>query len=265
MPMQALPIRSALLVSDIHLSHDQPELAQAFFYWLAQHTVHAPTRPESLFILGDLVDAWVGDDQLTHAGDGTIEDILCRHLQSIRESGIVTYFLHGNRDFLIGPAFAKAAGVTLLSDPTLIEVTKSNQPFRIALTHGDQLCTQDTEYQNFRQQVREPQWQAAFLAKPLHDRLQIARDLRAQSEREKSGKSMAIMDITPEEAVALTDTLNVDALIHGHTHRPGHHQMRNGKTRWVLPDWEVDQAGALIRGGGLWVDSQGICSVSPHI
>lgn len=253
----AIPIRSALLVSDVHLNHDQPQLAKAFFAWLNQHTISAAQPPQALFILGDLVDAWVGDDQLA-SQPSSVDAQLCDHLRAIKQAGITTYFLHGNRDFLIGNGFAAASGVTLLRDPTVIEVQSTS----IVLSHGDQLCTQDTAYQAFRKQVRDPQWQAAFLAKPLAERLQIAQHLRAQSEIEKSGKAMEIMDITQAEAEQLVAHLHADTLIHGHTHRPGRYPLQDSKDRWVLPDWEVDTTGELIRGGGLYIDGQGIRSVS---
>lgn len=275
----AIPIRSALLVSDVHLNQDQPQLAQAFFAWLHQHTIAAAQPPQTLFILGDLVDAWVGDDQLTNQPSASVDVQLCDHLRAIKQAGITTYFLHGNRDFLIRNGFAAATGITLLPDPTVIEVqshlaasnspqesTRSsvhdNESTRIVLSHGDHLCTQDSAYQAFRKQVRDPQWQAAFLAKPLAERLQIAQHLRAQSEIEKSGKAMAIMDITQAEAEQLVTYLRADTLIHGHTHRPGRYPLQHGKDRWVLPDWETDDSGELVRGGGLWLDGQGLRSVS---
>lgn len=269
MTQSSIPIRSALLVSDVHLSHDQPLLTQGFFHWLAQHTIAAHARPQALFVLGDLVDAWVGDDQITAASESGFEQQLCELLRKIQAADITVYFLHGNRDFLIGQNFASATGTRLLHDPIVIDVqpdaTAGAQPTprRIALTHGDQLCTNDHAYQAFRQQVREPKWQAEFLAKPLAARLQIAQQLRAQSEIEKSSKSTMIMDITPSQAQSLTDDLNVDLLIHGHTHRPGHYILPNGKSRWVLPDWDVDATGQLTRGGGLWVDAAGIQPVEP--
>ena len=276
----AIPIRSALLVSDVHLNQDQPKLAQAFFTWLNQHTIAAAQPPQAVFILGDLVDAWVGDDQLTNQPSSSVDAQLCDHLREIKQAGITTYFLHGNRDFLIGAEFAAATGITLLPDPAVIEIelnSKSpgnqtttanknalgaNGSMRITVSHGDQLCTQDSAYQAFRKQVRDPQWQAAFLAKPLAERLQIAQHLRAQSEIEKSGKPMEIMDITQAEADRLVAHSHADTLIHGHTHRPGHYPLQHSKDRWVLPDWETDDRGKLIRGGGLYADSQGIRPVS---
>lgn len=280
----AIPIRSALLVSDVHLNQDQPQLAQAFFTWLDQHTLLAAQLPQTVFILGDLVDAWVGDDQLTNQPSSSVDAQLCDHLRAIKQAGITTYFLHGNRDFLIGAEFAAATGIQLLSDPTQIEIQREGRnneahqkdysanhdmvtkrpgdALRIVLSHGDQLCTQDSAYQAFRKQVRDPQWQAAFLAKPLAERLQIAQHLRAQSEIEKSGKAMEIMDITQAEADRLVAHSHADTLIHGHTHRPGHYPLQHSKDRWVLPDWETDDRGKLIRGGGLYADSQGIRPVS---
>ena len=274
-----IPIRSALLVSDVHLNQDQPKLAHAFFSWLIAHTVSAPQKPQALFILGDLVDAWVGDDQLSLAAPSSVHAQLCQHLRAVAQADIVTYFLHGNRDFLIGQGFAAATGVTLLTDPTVIEIRsdvmirgsdnetvastpRTKELLRILLSHGDQLCTQDAAYQAFRQQVRDPQWQAAFLAKPLAERLQIAQQLRAQSEVEKSGKTMAIMDITEAQADQLVGECQADVLIHGHTHRPGKYLLSHGKHRWVLPDWDTDTNGKLVRGGGLWFDGQGVRPVS---
>jgi UDP-2,3-diacylglucosamine hydrolase len=294
MTAHVIPVRSALLVSDVHLAQEHPALAQSFSSWLrkqvcvedfsakdalsARSASEAPKRghanqadhpepPQCLFILGDLVDAWVGDDQLNTLSNDSIEAQLVHLLRSISSAGISVYLMHGNRDFLFGPQFATATGATLLQDPTVIEIglgTKDSGQTalrRILMTHGDQLCTHDTEYQAFRQQVRDPAWQAAFLAKPLGERLTIAQQLRQTSETEKAGKSMAIMDITPDAAVALTERYAADALIHGHTHRPGHTVMRNGKSRWVLPDWETDHQENLIRGGGLWVDSSGVQSI----
>lgn len=294
MTAHVIPVRSALLVSDVHLTQEHPALAQSFFSWLRRQTCvddfcvrdpfpvsaasespkrgysnpgEQPERPQCLFILGDLMDAWVGDDQLNTLANDSIEAQLIRLLRSISTAGISIYLIHGNRDFLFGPQFATATGATLLQDPTVIEIglgTKDSGQTalrRILITHGDQLCTHDTEYQGFRQHVRDPAWQAAFLSKPLSERLTIAQQLRQTSETEKAGKSMAIMDITPDAAVALTDHHSADALIHGHTHRPGHTVMGNGKSRWVLPDWDANAHGQLIRGGGLWVDSSGVRSI----
>ena len=280
----AIPIRSALLVSDIHLNQDQPQLAQAFFTWLDQHTLSAAQPPQAVFILGDLVDAWVGDDQLANQPSSSVDAQLCRQLRAIKQAGITTYFLHGNRDFLIGAEFAAATGIRLLSDPTQIEIQTENrksqthqkdhsashgfiakrpgEALRIVLSHGDQLCTQDSAYQAFRKQVRDPQWQAAFLAKPLAERLQIAQHLRAQSEIEKSGKAMEIMDITQAEADRLVAHSHADTLIHGHTHRPGRYPLQDSKDRWVLPDWDTDTSGRLTRGGGLYLGEQGIRPVT---
>jgi UDP-2,3-diacylglucosamine hydrolase len=284
MTTHVIPVRSALLVSDVHLTQEQPALARSFFRWLGQRlglesgaranvaagasqrehrdTIDHSEPPQCLFILGDLVDAWVGDDQLRAVDPDSIEAQLTELLRSISASGIAVYLMHGNRDFLFGPAFAAATGATLISDPVIIQTkpNTSGEPQAaqtIVLTHGDQLCTADTDYQAFRRQVRDPAWQAAFLAKPLEERLAIAQQLRQTSETEKAGKSMMIMDITPDAAVALTDHHSADALIHGHTHRPGRTLMGNSKSRWVLPDWESDPEGQLIRGGGLWVDSYG--------
>jgi UDP-2,3-diacylglucosamine hydrolase len=167
--------------------------------------------------------------------------------------------MHGNRDFLIGEQFAKQCNAQLLADPCVLTMSSGAT---IALTHGDQLCTQDSDYQGFRQQVRAPSWQHDFLAKPLNERLEVAHHLRAQSELEKKTKSMEIMDISPQEAETLAEQLAVDVLLHGHTHRPGVSPMSNGRKRWVLPDWEINASGALHRGGGLLINQNGIEVIS---
>jgi UDP-2,3-diacylglucosamine hydrolase len=261
MAVDIIPVRSALLVSDIHLNQDTPALTNQFLDWLTRHTtstnLDSHNRPDSLFILGDLLDAWVGDDYLAACPQDAVSQQLVSALKSIADTGVAVYLMHGNRDFLIGQQFASASDTRIINDPTVLDTGSQ----RIAITHGDQLCTQDKDYQTFRLQVRDPGWQSAFLAKSLDSRLAIAQALRSQSETEKSNKSMAIMDITPDDAVMLTDQLLADALIHGHTHRPGCTIMANQKPRWVLPDWEIDHKGKLIRGGGLWINSQGIQAV----
>jgi UDP-2,3-diacylglucosamine hydrolase len=252
-----IALRSALLCSDTHLSHHRPALTRAFLQWLKQETVNATRKPGALIILGDLFDAWIGDDLLDCVGEADTACIceVMEALRTIYAQGIAIYIAHGNRDFLIGKKLANQCGAHLLQDPSVLAI--ENGP-RIALTHGDVLCTRDIGYQQLRQTVRNPGWQAEFLAKPLAARIAIAAELRAKSGMEKAGKAEEIMDVTIEEAQILTDRLGADILLHGHTHRPGASLMPNGKVRWVLPDWEVDTGGSLVRGGGLWVDSAGI-------
>ncbi len=183
---------------------------------------------------------------------------LAELLSQIAAQGVRVGLMHGNRDFLLGSAFAEQAGAFLMQDPFVLRVRSG---MTLALTHGDQLCTADTAYQAFRQQVRQPGWQQQFLAKPLTERLAIATALRNTSESEKSQKPMQIMDVTVTEAALLTDQLNADLLLHGHTHRPGCSPMPNGKLRWVLPDWSAGEV-SPPRGGGLWVDAGGVAPVA---
>jgi UDP-2,3-diacylglucosamine hydrolase len=258
-----IALRSALLCSDTHLSHHRPALTHAFLRWLKQETISASKKPEALIILGDLFDAWIGDDLLDCVGEANtacVSEVL-ETLRSIHAQGIAIHIAHGNRDFLIGKKLANQCGAYLLHDPSLLVIESGP---RVALTHGDLLCTRDIGYQELRQTVRNPNWQADFLAKPLPARLAIAAELRAKSGMEKAEKAEDIMDVTIEEAQLLADRLGADILLHGHTHRPGASLMPNGKARWVLPDWDVDADGSLIRGGGLWVDSAGVRPVDCH-
>lgn len=171
----------------------------------------------------------------------------------LTQSGIPVFFMHGNRDFLIGETFAQASGSQLLPDPCHIMLYGAP----VLLSHGDILCTDDLAYQQFRQQVREPAWQTEFLGKPLFERITIIEQLRAASNREKSVKAMAIMDVN-QGAVSrlLTDYEYPPTLIHGHTHRPGVHQYQidgHSCTRWVLGDW-------YNQGSYLRMDADGITS-----
>ncbi|TCS72930.1 UDP-2,3-diacylglucosamine hydrolase [Sulfuritortus calidifontis] len=218
----------SLFISDLHLSPELPQ-AVALFRRFLQETA---ARAQALYILGDFFEAWVGDDDLAlpfHAG-------IAHDLKRLAERGVRLYLMHGNRDFLLGEAFCRASGATLLADPSLIDLYGSPT----LLAHGDRFCTDDAAYQAFRRQVREPAWQAGFLAKPLAERREMARQMRAQSEREKAAKEMALMDVNPEAVAAALREHGYPRLIHGHTHRPARHLHEiDGHLceRWVLPDW----------------------------
>jgi UDP-2,3-diacylglucosamine hydrolase len=162
-------------------------------------------------------------------------------------------FMHGNRDFLVAQGFARETGVELIEDPTRLELYGK----RTLLMHGDTLCTGDTAYQAFRAQVHDPAWQSAALARPIGERLAIARGMRAESEGAKQAKAMDIMDVAPEAVEAAFAASDCDVLIHGHTHRPGKHVYRVGgreRVRWVLPDW-------YERGGYLEASPTGVRAV----
>ena len=226
----------SLFVSDLHLWHTRPAVTALFIDFIK----NSACKAEALYILGDLFEYWAGDDDKEDAHHRSIIDAL----SACATSGTHIYFMHGNRDFLISTDFAEAANLTLLDDPTLVDLYGR----RTLLSHGDELCTDDTEYQAFRLQVRDPAWQARFLAQPLAARKAQIEAIRMRSEQEKSQKSESIMDVN---AIAVEQLLrNFDyppLLIHGHTHRPAvheHHVDGHISQRWVLGDW-YDQGSCL--------------------
>lgn len=239
-----------LLASDVHLSPEQPDLTACFLQWLA---AAQSLRPDWLILLGDLMDAWVGDDQMQVAGpEGQLWASLAEALQAHAAQGTQIGLVVGNRDFLMGELAAKSLGAQLLGDWVRIEQPSIGTAL---LCHGDQLCLDDTDYQAFRSLVRVKDWQEAFLARSLADRMAQARALRSQSEHEKQLKAPEIMDIQPKAAMEALDTHACDLLIHGHTHRPGCDALPDGRARWVLPDWAAPPSG---RGGGLLIDPRGV-------
>ncbi len=218
---------TTLFISDLHLDPRRPEVAMAFARYLQTQAVGV----DALYILGDLFEAWIGDD---FENEFTLQ--VKAAIKAVSDSGVATYFMHGNRDFLVGELFCEQAGCQLLDDPTLIELGGR----KALLMHGDTLCTRDVGYQQLRQMVRNPAWQAAALAKPIPERLAMAQSLRDASQEETSEKANEIMDVTPEEVERVMAEQQVDLLIHGHTHRPAVHSLEvNGKpaTRIVLGDW----------------------------
>ena len=200
---------------------------------------------DALYILGDLFEYWVGDDGLALPFPAAIAKTLAK-----AAAAMPVRFMHGNRDFLVARAFCESTGIELIPDPTIVDLYGT----RTALLHGDTLCTDDTEYQKLRAQMRDPRWQQAVLARPIAERVAIAQGMRAQSEDVKAGKDVEIMDVAPaavEEAFAACDC---DLMIHGHTHRPGRHEYSVGgrkRVRWVLPDW-------YEKGGYLEVSPAGV-------
>ncbi|MDO9011544.1 MAG: UDP-2,3-diacylglucosamine diphosphatase [Gallionella sp.] len=225
----------SLLISDLHLSPDHPASMAAFRNFIA--TV-AP-QAEALYILGDLFEYWAGDDDLHDAFHQQVIDAIL----SLSAHPIRIYLMHGNRDLLMGEALAAACGATLLPDPALVDMYGTET----LLSHGDTLCTDDVEYQNFRTQVHSVDFKQQFLAKPLAKRKAHIAQLRARSEAEKQVKVSAIMDVNDEAVAKLLREHHYPRLIHGHTHRPRRHEHRvDGHLceRWVLGDWDK-QANAL--------------------
>ncbi len=223
-----------LLVADMHLSSDTPEINQGFYRYL-EHTAKGAC---ALYILGDLFDAWIGDDLLDtpHPLAAVAREVIIR-LRQLSSEGTTIHFLHGNRDFLIGERFIRECQASLLPESQEVEL----QGVSAVILHGDSLCTKDDAYMAFRQQSRSPEWQAQILALPLEQRLELAKSLRMQSGDANASKAEAIMDVTHEEVVALMEHFGVTTMIHGHTHRPKVHDLTVEDVpakRFVLGDWD---------------------------
>jgi UDP-2,3-diacylglucosamine hydrolase len=245
MTMPAAPAAAplALFISDLHLQESHPRTAEAFFRFLAERAAYA----QALYLLGDIFEYWAGDDDL----DTPFHQRVVSALRQLADAGVAIYWMAGNRDFLVGETFARAAGLTLLAEPYVATIGGQ----RIALVHGDAECTGDVKYMEFRAQVRQPAWQQQFLALPLAQRKQIIAGLREGSREAHTTKSYEMMDVTPAAVGALFASAGVDVLIHGHTHRPALHVGADGTRRYVLPDWELD--GEPARGGWIAVDAHG--------
>lgn len=201
-------------------------------------------QTKSLYILGDFFETWIGDDDCADPFNAELIDSLRR----ASGAGLDIKIMHGNRDFLLGESFAQTAGVTLLPDPYIL----STPEWQFVLSHGDSLCTDDREYMAFRQQIRSPEWQSAFLAKPLPERRAIAAHLRQQSEQVKQEKSPYLMDLNPGETEDFLRHHGYATFIHGHTHQPAtHDHIVDGihVERWVLADWHDDRGECLIWDG----------------
>ncbi|MDX1801320.1 MAG: UDP-2,3-diacylglucosamine diphosphatase [Marinobacter sp.] len=214
-------------ISDLHLEEARPDITRAFLTFLDQQAAGC----ERLYILGDFFEAWIGDDEHT-----PLQDEVAAALRAVSDAGTDVFLMHGNRDFLIGEDFCSRAGATLLDDPTVIDLYGTPT----LLMHGDSLCTADVEYQKFRASMRNAQWQQMFLQRPLADRQLVARQLREISMAKNKGKAEFIMDVTPDEVVAVMEAHNVQRLIHGHTHRPAVHELianDQPARRIVLGDW----------------------------
>lgn len=219
---------ATLFISDLHLCPSRPQISRLFLDFLA-----GPARQaQALYILGDLFEYWAGDDDL----DDPFNAGICTALSTLSGSGVPLFFMAGNRDFLAGESFAKAAGLRLLPDTALIEVAGTTT----LIMHGDTLCTDDDAYQAFRAEVRSPEWQQAFLALPLAQRKAQIEALRRESEAQKRIKPTDIMDVSPDAVLQELTFHRCTRLIHGHTHRPALHRFEiDGCAceRWVLPDW----------------------------
>lgn len=231
-----MPGGAELFISDLHLSAREPATAERFLAFLGG-PVHDAAR---LTILGDLFDCWAGDDDI----EDPFNTRIVSALRNVANAGVPVAFMAGNRDFLVGNAFASATGVELLPDPCVRVIHGT----RTLLTHGDTLCTGDTAYQAFRAEVRAPAWRESFLARPLAERKLMIGAFRDRSEAEKKIKPAALMDVAADAVTAALREHDAQALIHGHTHRQGHHVHAvegRDRTRWALGDWHADRGQAL--------------------
>ena len=216
-------------ISDLHLTAEEPATFAAWQRYLAS------TPADAVFILGDLFEVWIGDDAVGRNSNPALsfED---RCMKVLAQAGgrLALFFMHGNRDFLVGQRLMDLCHATLLNDPTVLHFADQ----RFLLSHGDALCLADTEYLQFRQQVRSPDWQDSFLDKPLAERQSIARGLRTQSEaRKQSGQTYA--DVDTDAAKQWLTAAGANTLIHGHTHQPNQHALGDSLSRVVLSDWDA--------------------------
>jgi UDP-2,3-diacylglucosamine hydrolase len=236
--------RPLLFISDLHLSRAIPRTVAAFEHFVLVTADNA----DSVFVLGDLFDYWVGDDTLKV---DPFARRIAQVLHTLSERGIALYVMHGNRDFLLGKRFMQAAGAIWLPDPFVMTAFGA----RIVLAHGDALCTADHKYQTFRRVARCRAAQWLFLAWPLRWRRALAERMRMTSDEGRSRPPSPLYDVTTDGVAALFRSSKTTTMIHGHTHKPARHDEQGG-TRWVLPDWDFDHG--TRRGGYLRVDAEGI-------
>ena len=231
---------TTLFIADLHLDPERPEITRLFGDFLDDEA----SRADCLYILGDLFESWVGDDDPSEAGAFVAEKLAALHA-----AGVPAYFMRGNRDFMLGRDYAARARMQILPDPSVIDLY--DRP--VLLMHGDLLCTGDVEYQKIRATVRSPQWREQMLSQPLQARLAFARQARAtsqarQGEMKNAGTMETITDAAPATVEQTLRRFGIDTLIHGHTHRPAIHELDIGgcpHRRIVLGDWY--EQGSVLR------------------
>jgi UDP-2,3-diacylglucosamine hydrolase len=226
---------TTLFISDLHLEASQPEIGEQFLSFLAAEARGA----EALYILGDLFEVWLGDDD-----PNPYYATMKTALRELADTGVSMYFMHGNRDFTIGKVFAAETGVEILDDPTIVDLYGES----VLLCHGDSLCTDDVEYQQVRAMTRNPDWQAMMLAKSIEERVAFALQAREDSKARGDSVSDEIMDVNQDAVIALLREHGVATLLHGHTHRPAIHDVDLGDRsakRIVLGDWY--EQGSIVR------------------
>lgn len=226
---------ATLFIADLHLCAEEPAITAGFLRFLAGEARQA----DALYILGDLFEAWIGDDD-----PNPLHAQIAAAIRTLVESGVPCYFIHGNRDFLLGKRFARESGMQLLPEEKVLNLYGK----RVLIMHGDTLCTDDVGYQAFRAKVHQPWLQTLFLALPLFIRKRIAAKMRAGSQSANRVKDMAIMDVNPQAVAETLERHRVQHLIHGHTHRPAVHGLKaNGEPafRYVLGAWHTQ--GSMIK------------------
>nr|WP_241029820.1 UDP-2,3-diacylglucosamine diphosphatase [Citrobacter sp. ku-bf4] len=224
-----------MFIADLHLCTEEPAITAGFLRFLASEARQA----DALYILGDLFEAWIGDDD-----PNPLHREIAAAIKAVVDSGVPCFFIHGNRDFLIGKRFARESGMTLLPQEKVLDLYGR----RVLILHGDTLCTDDVGYQAFRAKVHQPWLQALFLALPLFIRKRVAARMRADSKAANSTKSLEIMDVNKHAVVAEMEKYRVQWLIHGHTHRPDVHALTvNGEPayRVVLGAWHSE--GSMVK------------------
>ena len=226
---------ATLFIADLHLQTEEPAITAGFLRFLAGEARQA----DALYILGDLFEAWIGDDD-----PNPLHQRVAAAIRALVDSGVPCYFIHGNRDFLLGKRFARESGMQLLPQEKVLELYGR----KVLIMHGDTLCTDDAGYQAFRAKVHQPWLQTLFLALPLFIRHRVAAKMRADSRAANSSKSLAIMDVNQQAVIEAMEKHRVQWLIHGHTHRPAVHQLTANEApafRAVLGAWHSE--GSMIR------------------
>jgi UDP-2,3-diacylglucosamine hydrolase len=230
----------ALFISDLHLTEERPAANERFIDFLEGKARGA----DVLYVLGDFFEYWIGDDDLEEPFNAVMAGLL----RGLTRGGVPLYFMHGNRDFLLGERFCEATGAQLLPDPTVHEIHGE----KTLLAHGDTLCTDDADYQNWRRIARSQEWQREFLGKSRTERRSMILGLREKSKAVIQAKPAEIMDVNESAVAEALRRHGVSRLVHGHTHRPGRHALNvdgHPAERWVLPDW-YGRGGYLEIGNG---------------
>lgn len=234
-----------LFISDLHLTPNRPDITHCFTQFMRNEAIHA----DALYVLGDLFDFWIGDDDPT-----PFAQHIKQEFKRLTSQGVPCYFIHGNRDFLIGRRFAKETGVTLLKEETVIDLYGT----AVVILHGDTLCTRDVRYLAFREKVHQPWLQWLFNRLPYFIKQRIVAKIQSDIRTDKSHKEMEIMDVTQEEVIRVMHKYDVPVMIHGHTHRPAIHNISNQpqKTRIVLGDWYTQGSVLVYSNNGYALESR---------